>query len=273
MFNKLNKFYNYTHLEELANRKNFINQLNAVSKLFITLIFIAITISFNQYEINRLIPLIFYPVIVATLADIPLKILINKSLIPMVFIVGIGVLNPIFHKTPLIILPWFSISGGWVSFIAIIIKGILTIIAAQILICTTGIYKITLALRKLKVPKIFILQLMLTIRYISLFVEEISRTLRAYSLRSYKATGISYKEWGSLVGGLLLRTINRAEKVYDAMRCRGFTLEYAIGDLSEFNSKDILYCLTWIIYFTIIRFFNLTQIISTFILGVIKWIL
>lgn len=273
MFDKFNKFYEYTHLEELSQRENFINKLDAVVKVITTVIFIVITVSFNNYEISGLIPLFFYPIIVATLADISLVILIKKSLIPLILIIGIGIFNPLFDKTPMLILPWFSISSGWVSFISITIKGLLTIMASQILISTTGIYKISLALSKLKVPKIFIMQLMLTFRYISLFVEEISRTVRAYSIRAHKANGITYKEWGSLVGGLLLRTIDRAEKVYNSMRCRGFTGEYDVSGLSKINIKDILYCLIWFVYFSFIRYYNVSYLIGALMSEVNKWIM
>jgi len=56
----------------------------------------------------------------------------------------------------------------------------------------------------LKIPKLFVLQLMLTYRYISVLLEEAERMLRAYMLRSplQNENGIHIKDWGALQGNL-----------------------------------------------------------------------
>lgn len=75
-------------------------------------------------------------------------------------------------------------SRGWITFASILLKSLLTITAALILICTTGMDKLAAGLRMLKVPRLFVLQLLLTYRYISVLIEEVSRSIRAYKLRA-----------------------------------------------------------------------------------------
>ena len=45
---------------------------------------------------------------------------------------------------------------------------------------------------------------------------------RACHLRSVKQTGLELRHVGSLIGQLLLRSVDSAERVYAAMQCRGF---------------------------------------------------
>ena len=55
-----------------------------------------------------------------------------------------------------------------------------------------------------------------------LFFKETDKTLFAYSLRAPGQKGISIKTWGTLVGSMMLRSIDRAMNVYQSMMLRGF---------------------------------------------------
>lgn len=265
MANKLHSFYDIRTLEELSEQNTGIHNLNPIIKILTTFIFLIITISFGKYELSALLPLMFYPIILMSLGEIPFMDILKRTAIAMPLIIGVGIFNPIFDTAPMVRLPWIDISAGWVSFFSIIVKGFLTIISAQILVATTGITKISAALRTLKVPKIFITQLLFTYRYLNLFVEEIGRSTRAYSLRSYRSKGISIHEWGSFLGGILLRTIDRAERIYVAMKARGFHGEYYIGNESKLKAQEVIYFLGWVSYFFIVRYNNLAEIIGNFI--------
>jgi len=63
----------------------------------------------------------------------------------------------------------------------------------------------------------------------------------------------------------LLRTLDRAERVYRAMSARGFTGEYTIGKEVKIYNKDIIYFLLWRVYFIFVRHFNLSEILGSFI--------
>ena len=55
-----------------------------------------------------------------------------------------------------------------------------------------------------------------------LFFKETDKTLLAYSLRAPGQKGIFIKTWGTLVGSMMLRSIDRAVNVYESMMLRGF---------------------------------------------------
>jgi len=73
----------------------------------------------------------------------------------------------------------------------------LTVLAALILVATTGISGIATVLRTTGVPKIFILQLLLIYRYTAVLGEEAGRMERAYSLQSAGRKSIVPAHWGS----------------------------------------------------------------------------
>jgi cobalt/nickel transport system permease protein len=144
------------------------------------------------------------------------------------------------------------------------------VLAALLLLATTGMNKIAAALQKLHMPQIFIMQLLLTYRYISVLMGEASRVYYAYTLRAPNQKGISSKVWGSLIGLLLLRTYDRASRLYQAMKLRGFENQFFGGCLGKLQKKDIMYILGWTSFFIIVRFINIPMLLGVFVTGVIK---
>ena len=49
---------------------------------------------------------------------------------------------------------------------------------------------------------------------------------RARSLRSFNHRSMRFRTFISIVGHLLIRSLDRAERIYLAMRCRGFNGAY-----------------------------------------------
>ena len=116
-----------------------------------------------------------------------------------------------------------TVSGGWVSFFSIMLKFFLTITSALLLIATTSFPGICHALRKLGVPDIFISQLLFLYRYIFVLVEEAMKVVRARDMRSFGNKGKGLRAFTGIIGTLFLRTIERAERIYQAMLSRGFS--------------------------------------------------
>ena len=101
-------------------------------------------------------------------------------------------------------------------------------------------------------------------------MEEVGRILRAYSLRAPQQKGIHRSAWGSLAGQLIIRTFERAQRVYQAMCLRGFTGEYHNGTSTKINRMDFTYLFGWCIFFILVRMYNLPILIGAFLTGVIR---
>ncbi len=256
-------------LDDLARRQNPINSLHPLVKLLTTVIYLAVVVSFGRYEISGLIPFTFYPILIFSLADLPAAQIFKRIAWVLPFIIGIGIFNPVFdHKTVWFL--GFTISRGWLTFLSLFIKCILTVTAGILLIATTGMDRLGAAMRMIRFPRIFVLQLLLTYRYISVLGEEMARMFRAYSLRAPGQKGIQSKAWGSFAGSLLLRSYDRAQRVYAAMCLRGFTGEYNTCNIARLSSQDILFFGGWIIFFVIARIYNIPVLLGSYFTGVIN---
>lgn len=270
MSNMRKALYNIRLLDELGEKKTIIHKVHPLAKLVTTIIFLITVLSYTKYEISALMPLVLFPVVLISLSQIPVRPIINRILIILPFVIGISIFNPLLDHMPLLYIGGITISGGWVSFISILFKCILTITATLILIATTGMNKITWALRILKVPKLFVMQLLLTYRYICVLIEVVMTTTTAYSLRSPFKRGIRFKDWGSLTGQLLMQTIERAHRIYVSMCCRGFQGEYNTDNNLKIKLNDIMYSILWILFFVVVRFINIPKLIGLIMTGVIK---
>ena len=120
-----------------------------------------------------------------------------------------------------------------------------------------------MALEKLKVPKIFVVQLLFLHRYMFVLVDEAARIFRARSLRSFGGEGYGMKSFGSIVGQLLLRTIDRAQRIYLAMSCRGFEGHVHVMRSHKIGSREIGFIVGWSLFFILMRFYNLPVLMGS----------
>lgn len=239
-------------LEEMAGRKIEVNKVHPLVKLVVTLVYMILTVSFQRYNLLGLLPFILYPLILLKLSDIPLKICFEKirGLLPLLLFIGI--FNPIFDRTPYIYIAGIGISGGLISMVTLFLKGAYCITASFLLVATTGIDGICYALRLLHVPGILVTQFLLTYRYITVLMSEANGVYQAYSLRAPGETGVKYKIWGSLLGQLLLRSIDRAGNLYESMLFRGFNGEFSYIKKTKAQGRDYAYLSLWLLIFAVL---------------------
>lgn len=254
-------------LDDLARQESPIHRLHPLTKLMTTLAFLLALVSYGSLEVVGLLPFLIFPYLILSLSGLPSSPILKRVLLAGPIILGIGILNPVFDRQ-LVEVGGFAISRGWLTFGAILIKSGLTVTTGILLIATTGMDRLAQALRILKVPKIFVLQLLLTYRYISVLMEEFIRMVRAYSMRAPGQRGIQRNAWGSFAGQLLLRTFDRAQRVYEAMSLRGFAGEYHVGGSIGPSLRDVLFFFGWVLFFLIARFVNIPLLLGSIITGV-----
>jgi cobalt/nickel transport system permease protein len=211
-----------TYLDTLSYQDTPVHRLDPRVKVLTTLLFIVCVVSFNKYELSALLPFVIYPVVLVALGNLPLGYLVKKVLLAAPFALLIGIFNPLLDRAVLIHLGSVEISGGWVSFASIMLRFVLTVSAALILVASTGFNAVCVALEKLGAPSAFTVQLLFLYRYIFVLADEAWRMVRARSLRSFGGRGMELKVSSLMIGQLLLRTLDRAQRIHLAMRCRGF---------------------------------------------------
>jgi len=249
-------------LDRLARRDTPFRRLDPRAKLLVTLAFLLCVVSFDRYAVAGLLPFFFYPVVVVALADLPLGYLLKKVLLVAPLALLMGAANPWFDPEPLLRFGSITLSGGWVSYAAILLRFALTVLAALALIATTGFHEVCVALRRIGVPAPMTVQLLLSYRYLFVLAGEGARMVRARSLRSFGRRGHGLVPYGSLVGHLLLRTVERSRRIHRAMLARGFAGELHSSSPLRFRCLDALYLLGWAALFLLFRLVNLPHLLG-----------
>ena len=232
-------------LESLSKQDVWVNRIHPLSKLCLTVFYIAITVSFHKYDLFGLIAMVFYPVVVFMVADLSFGDALRRLRVVLPLVMIMGVLNPFFDKTIILTVGNVRISGGVISMITLMIKAILTVLAGYLLIATTSIEDICYALRLIHVPKVFVIVVLLIYRYVTVLLSEARRVTQAYSLRAPGQKGVHYKVWGSLLGQMLLRSMDRAGIIYESMQLRGFSGDFKNGKREKVKARDFLWPLIW----------------------------
>ena len=263
-----NILFNLGYLDLLAYRDSEIHRVNPVAKFITTVVYLFFVISFNRYEIKMLLPFSIYPLFLILRADLPFGYILKKVLYVSPFVIMVGIFNPIFDRHIFFSFNGINITSGWVSFLSIIIKYFLTVTTVIVLIGVTGFYNLCYAMNKVGVPKVFSVQLLFLYRYIFLITEEVARMTRARELRTPISKPVSLKVYGSLAGHLLLRSINRAERIHRSMILRGFDGNIKIAGRTSYRLNDFIFMSLWILVFIFFRFFDISDFIGKLVLKV-----
>lgn len=253
-YNKINHAIREIYrIDELAARDQWMNELHPLVKFVLTILYIAVVVSFSKYDLFGLLGMVVYPIALFILSELSVWDSLYRLRVVLPFVCIVGIFNPFFDHRQVTAFG-ITMSAGVISMLTVMIKGVLSVFAAYLLIATTSIEKLCYAFGLLHVPGILITQLLLTYRYVTLLLAEVNRMTQAYSLRAPGQKGIHFKVWGSLTGQLLLRSMDRANAVYESMTLRGYDGCFAyIGKQVRMQPRDVVYGMIWLVVFFLFR--------------------
>lgn len=264
------KFGHYSEvglMDELGRMDTPQHRLDARTKIITTMAFIVTVMSFPRYAISALMPLFVYPFILMASGNIPAGYLFKKVAIAAPFALFVGLFNPLLDPHIVLTVGSHSISGGWLSFTSIMVRFTLTVSAALILVACTGIYRLCAGLEQLGVPRLFAVQLLFLYRYLFVIGEEGIRMLRSVQMRSTGSRPLRLRTYGSLTGHLLLRSIDRAQRIYQAMVSRGFDGQLRVLHRTHPGWRDVVFAGGWIAFFILVRHWNLADGLGRWLTG------
>ena len=227
-------------MDELARLGSPMHRLHPLPKLLTVLLYIGVVLSFPNSRLSGLIAMVIFPVVGYAAAGIPVRTCFYKLRYILPLILAVGIWNPILNRAPAFVVGRLTVSEGMVSFIVLMLKGTLSLMASFLLVATTGIEKICYALRLLHVPKLLVTMLLITYRYISLLLSEASTMMNAYTLRS----------------------MDRATALYQSMQMRGFTGEFYYAEKLQTRTADWLFFPVATIVILSFRLFNIAVLLG-----------
>lgn len=257
-----NAIFEIEHLSQLAEQDRWVNRLHPLVKLLVTLLYIGVVVSFSKYELLGVFSMSVYPIAMFVLGELSVKDAFRRLRIVLPLVCVVGLFNPFFDRSVAGHVGTVSITGGMLSMLSLMLKGILTVFASYLLIATTTIERICYALRCLHLPKLFVTQILLISRYITLLLAESRRITQAYELRAPGQKGVHFKAWGTLVGHMLLGTVDRADEVYESMCLRGFDGDFYVGTTLAFRLADVVFLIGWIAVIVVWRVFPVFEIVG-----------
>lgn len=252
-------------MDELSFLNSPIHNLHPLAKLLVTVIYILFVTSFSKYQLINLFPMILYPIMMFEISGISMKTCFYKMRFVLPLVMAVGIFNPLFDKIPYLYLGEVVITSGVISMLCLMLKGLLCVMASFIMIATTSIDSLCLALRLIHVPEIVVELILLTYRYISIMVEEVGVMSLAYKLRAPDQKGIKINAWGSFLGQLLLRSMDKAGELHMSMQLRGFNGSFYYSKKRSFGIKDFIYILVCVFMFVVVRYVNIPVLLGSMV--------
>ena len=117
----------------------------------------------------------------------------------------------------------------------ITIKSNAILLAFMALIATMSLSTLGHALHRIGVPEKIVQLLLMTYRYVFVIEQEYQRLIRAAKIRGFRpgTNANTYRTYSYVIGMLFVRAAARAERVHQAMLCRGFSGKFY--SLQEFR--------------------------------------
>ena len=250
-------------MDALAAQASPVHRLHPLCKLAVTVAYIALVVSYSKYDFSGLMVLVLYPVLMFQAAGISIRLCFYRLRIVLPLVCAVGLVNPFLDHTPLLTLGGVVITGGWVSMATLMLKGVFSLMASFLLIATTPIDSLCAALRKFHVPGLLVTLLLLTYRYIGLMMEQVSVMTEAYRLRAPGQKGLHISAWGSFLGQLLLRSMDRGSELYGSMVLRGFRGEFHYAQVPPCRFSSVVYAVVSVGSFLLARAVNVPAFLGS----------
>ncbi len=236
--------------------------IHPLSRLLVTFFYILAVVSYQNDHLTGLLGMVLYLVIQCTWYAIPVKVVIKRIWPVLLLVSMVGIANPLLDQREYMMVANIRITYGMISMLTLMLKGIFCVMASCILIMKTGMVQICCALRILRVPKELVTLLLLMHRYMIVLVQEIERMQQAYKLRAPGQRGLHIRSWGSFAGLLLLRSMDRAQEVYESMKLRGFQGNLQVFSAECSKTASILYGFIWGTGILLFRIFPVFPIVG-----------
>lgn len=185
---------------------------------------------------------------VAALGRLPVR-WASRQLLPVLAVLGLFAVTLPFltpDPNPLWTVGVVSVSGhGIAAGLVLLCKGLTILLLALVLLTSAPLETTLKAAHSLRVPGVLVHLTLLSYRYLFILASELDRLRVALRVRGYRnrMSGHSYHTVGRVCGTLLVRGHDRAERVSQAMRCRGF--DGRLRTLTDFRTRptDVLFAL------------------------------
>ncbi len=249
-------------IEQLARGASAVHRLHPMAKLIATAFYIIAVASYGRYDAGGLMVYAFYPAVMMAVSETPCRFLLRRFLPALPFVLLAGISNVLFDTQTAFFIGPVGVSFGVLSLAVILIKAWLSVTVVLILAATTPMQDLACQLARLRIPAVLVMLVAMTYRYMGILSDEAHAMFTAYTLRAPKQKGIAMAHMGSFTGQLLLRSIGRAERVYAAMKCRGFHGAQRLAPARRAAAADWVFCVCVCLFSVLFRVVNFSYLLG-----------
>lgn len=161
----------------------------------------------------------------------------------------------------------WGMSASWQGLahaLLITIKANAVLLVLFSLVATMSASTLGHALAHLKVPDKLVHLMLFMVRYLDVISQEYKKMRRAMQARAFvlKCNRHTWKSIGYLFGMLLIRSVERAERISDAMKCRGFCGRYYLNDEMKLTMVDVLFTFVFLCFLSLLIGLNFNDLFN-----------
>ncbi|HUW58592.1 MAG TPA: cobalt ECF transporter T component CbiQ [Planctomycetota bacterium] len=248
----------HSHIDRYAHGDSSIHRLDPRAKFLAVIAYTGILISFDRYAVSALAPMAVLPLVLLWFGGIPTWFVVRRVLVLSPFILVLCLVSPYYDRVPHAVSfgPWrYEMTGGWLTAADIALKFALGIMTLTALMSTTPFAQLLEGMRKLGVPRMFVVQLGFLYRYLFLLIDEGLRLKRGRDFRGAARVpvGRRLRAVGAVIGHLFIHTLDRSDRIHTAMTARGYRGEWHGLSTLRFRRRDAVFLLVTAAYLVICR--------------------
>ncbi|MCF7805537.1 MAG: cobalt ECF transporter T component CbiQ [Candidatus Marinimicrobia bacterium] len=200
----------HAYFDKYSNRSSPVHNLGIRRKL---VLFLGLLIYFGVVPVTWSVFIVNLSALFALfyLAKIPARFILRRAVVILPFLLFIIVIIPLVQEQ------------SWAVARNTFARAICSVLALILFVSTTKFPRLLRVLEKMKVPAVIVQVLAFIYRYFFVLIDELQRMKLAVRARAPKRRkSLVYLAFSNLLGMLIVRSYERSERIYQAMRLRGY---------------------------------------------------
>ena len=247
-------------LDDIASGDSIIHNLNGSIKLISAITIIVFTV-FSQQIIVPITMEIFL-LLILYLSKVSIKDAFKRIVLLLPFGGAIIIFQPFIHPGNVLwTYSWIQITDTGLNWAILLLGRLITSLTAIVLLSSTSpMQEIVASFRKLKMPKELAMILSITVRFLFVFIDELTTIRNAQKSRNFNIHSklVPYrwtvKQVGYTIAMMFLKSYEQGERVHKSMVSRGFSdTSYLFNQKTQLEKSDYIYIISIITIIIIIE--------------------
>ncbi|MEF2931053.1 MAG: cobalt ECF transporter T component CbiQ [Methanobrevibacter smithii] len=247
-------------LDDIASGDSIIHNLNGPVKLISAIIIIVFTV-FSQQIIVPIIMEIFL-LLILYLSKVSIKDAFKRIVLLLPFGGAIIIFQPFIHPGNVLwTYSWIQITDAGLNWAILLFGRLITSLTAIVLLSSTSpMQEIVASFRKLKMPKELAMILSITVRFLFVFIDELTTIRNAQKSRNFNIHSklVPYRwivrQVGYTIAMMFLKSYEQGERVHKSMISRGFSdTSQLFNEKTQLEKSDYIYLISIITLMIVIE--------------------